>query len=87
MAGSAGVTGITGAFAVVLLYACLAIGPMSILSPILALVAAVIPITIGFVRGARLSGLGYLGLAVGLVAVGVGHLATMAGVGQQEEIA
>ena len=58
-----------GAVALVLLYACLALGPMSILSPILALVAAVIPITIGFVRGERLSGLGYLGLAVGLVAI------------------
>ena len=61
--------GICGAVALVLLYACLALGPMSILSPILALVAAVIPITIGFVRGERLSGLGYLGLAIGLVAI------------------
>ena len=31
--------------------------------------AAVIPITIGFVRGERLSDLGYLGLAIGLVAI------------------
>ena len=61
--------GVCGAAALVLLYACLALGPMSILSPILALVAAVVPITIGFVRGERLSGLGYLGLAVGLVAI------------------
>ena len=61
--------GICGAVALVLLYACLALGPMCILSPILALVAAVIPITIGFVRGERLSGLGYLGLAIGLLAI------------------
>jgi len=61
--------GVCGAVALVLLYACLALGPMSILSPILALVAAVIPISIGFVRGERLSGLGYLGLAIGLVAI------------------
>ena len=61
--------GVCGAVALVLLYACLALGPMSILSPILALVAALIPITIGFVRGERLSGLGYLGLAIGLVAI------------------
>jgi drug/metabolite transporter (DMT)-like permease len=61
--------GACGSVALVLLYACLAIGPMSILSPILALVAAVIPIAIGFVRGERLSSLGYLGLAVGLVAI------------------
>lgn len=61
--------GVCGAVALVLIYACLALGPMSILSPILALVAAVIPITIGFVRGERLSGLGYIGLAIGLVAI------------------
>ncbi|MHC5797857.1 EamA family transporter [Lacisediminihabitans sp. FW035] len=61
--------GVCGAVALVLLYACLAIGPMSILSPILALVAAAIPIAIGFARGERLSGLGYLGLLVGLVAI------------------
>ena len=41
--------GICGAVALALLYACLALGPMSILSPILTLVAAVIPITIGLV--------------------------------------
>jgi drug/metabolite transporter (DMT)-like permease len=64
-----GLAGVCGATALVLLYACLAIGPMSILSPILALVAAVIPIAIGFARGDRLSGLGYLGLAVGLIAI------------------
>ena len=64
-----GIAGVCGAVALVLLYACLAIGPMSILSPILALVAAVIPIAIGFARGERLSGLGYLGLAVGLAAI------------------
>ena len=31
--------------------------------------AGVIPVTIGFVRGERLSDLGYLGLAIGLVAI------------------
>jgi drug/metabolite transporter (DMT)-like permease len=64
-----GLAGLAGAVALGLLYACLALGPMSILSPIMALVAAVIPITVGFVRGERLSALGYLGLAVGLVAI------------------
>ncbi|WP_394769298.1 EamA family transporter [Lacisediminihabitans sp.] len=62
-------TGIAGAAALVLLYACLAIGPMSILSPILALVAAVVPITIDFARGERLSPAGNAGLVVGLVAI------------------
>jgi drug/metabolite transporter (DMT)-like permease len=64
-----GLAGLAGAVALGLLYACLALGPMSILSPIMALVAAVIPITVGFLRGERLSLLGYLGLAIGLVAI------------------
>lgn len=61
--------GAVGALALFLLYACLAIGPMSILAPIMSLVSAVIPMAIAFGRGERLSAAGYLGLAVGLVAV------------------
>ncbi len=67
--GWGALAGVAGAFSLALLYGCLAIGPMSILAPIMALVSAVIPITIAFVRGERLSALGYLGLVVGLVAV------------------
>lgn len=63
------VAGVAGVFALVLLYACLAIGPMSILAPIMALVSAVVPIGIALGRGDRLSPAGYLGLAVGLIAV------------------
>ena len=40
-----GLSGVTGAGAIVLLYACLAIGPMSILSPLTALMAAFVPLT------------------------------------------
>ena len=67
--GWGALAGAAGAVALVLLYACLAIGPMSILSPIMALIAAIVPITVGFVRGERLSIAGYAGLVVGLVAV------------------
>lgn len=63
------IAGLAGVFALALLYGCLAIGPMSILAPIMALVSAVVPIAIAFSRGDRLSPAGYLGLAVGLVAV------------------
>lgn len=63
------VAGVAGAVALALLYGCLAIGPMSILAPIMALVSAAVPVTIAFARGERLSPAGYLGLAVGLVAV------------------
>ncbi|CAN5312916.1 DMT family transporter [soil metagenome] len=62
-------SGLAGALALVLFYACLAIGPMSILAPITALGSALVPILVGFARGERLSVYGYLGLVVGLIAI------------------
>jgi drug/metabolite transporter (DMT)-like permease len=62
-------SGITGALAIVLLYACLAIGPMSILSPLTAVVSAIVPATWGLLQGDRLSTIGYLAIGVALVAV------------------
>lgn len=64
-----GISGVTGAGAIVLLYACLAIGPMSILSPLTAVVSAIVPLTAGLIRGERLEPLGYLALGLALVAV------------------
>ena len=64
-----GLSGVTGAGAIVLLYACLAIGPMSILSPTTAVVSAIVPMTAGLVRGERLEPLGYVALGLALVAV------------------
>jgi drug/metabolite transporter (DMT)-like permease len=64
-----GITGITGALAVVLLYACLAIGPMSILSPLTAVISAVVPVLAGVLRGERLNAFGNIAIAVALVAV------------------
>lgn len=63
-------SGVTGAIAVVLLYACLAIGPMSILSPLTAVVSAIAPMLWGLlVEGETLSPIGYAGLGVALVSV------------------
>ena len=63
-------SGITGAVAIMLLYACLAIGPMTVLSPLTAVVSAVAPIGWGLVvEGETLSWTGYAGLGVALVAV------------------
>ena len=64
-----GITGITGAFAVVLLCACLAIGPMSILSPLTAVISAVVPVLSGVLRGEHLNALGYVAIVVALAAV------------------
>lgn len=59
-----------GIVAIALLYACLAIGPMSILSPLTAVVSAIAPMLWGLlVNGETLSPVGYGGLAVALVAV------------------
>jgi len=64
-----GISGITGAVAITLLYACLAIGPMSILSPLAALVSAFVPLTAGLLRGDRLPLIGYVAIGIALVAV------------------
>lgn len=61
--------GVSGAIALSLLYACLAIGPMSILSPLTAVVSAIVPMTVGLVRGERLGTFGYLALGLALIAV------------------
>jgi drug/metabolite transporter (DMT)-like permease len=62
-------SGVAGAAAIGLLYACLAIGPMSILSPLTAVVSAIVPLTVGLVGGERLGPLGYVALGIALVAV------------------
>jgi drug/metabolite transporter (DMT)-like permease len=64
-----GLSGVTGAIAISLLYACLAIGPMSILSPLTAVVSAVVPMTVGLLGGDRLAPIGYWALGLALVAV------------------
>ena len=64
-----GISGITGALAITLLYACLAIGPMSILSPLTALVSAFVPLLAEVIRGERLSVFGYFAIGLALIAV------------------
>ena len=62
-------SGVAGAAAIGLLYACLAIGPMSILSPLTAVVSAIVPLSVGLARGERLGSVGYVALGIALVAV------------------
>ena len=61
--------GIASAFAMTCLYAALAIGPISILSPLSAVVMAIVPMVIGFAQGDRFSLWGWLALGAILVAV------------------
>lgn len=62
-------SGVAGALAIALLYACLAIGPMSILSPLTAVVSALVPVGVGLARGETFGAWGYVGLGLALVAV------------------
>jgi drug/metabolite transporter (DMT)-like permease len=65
-----GLSGVSGALAIVLLYACLAIGPMSILSPVTAVVSAIVPAGIGiFVRHEHFGVIGYVALSLTFVAI------------------
>lgn len=63
-------SGVAGALAILLLYASLAIGPMSILSPLGALVSAIFPVMWAlFVSHESLAWFGYLALGIGAVAI------------------
>ncbi|GAA5207321.1 EamA family transporter [Microbacterium kyungheense] len=62
--------GVVSVVAIGLLYACLALGPMSILSPLTAVVSAIAPMLWGLlVDGEALAPIGYAGLGLALVAV------------------
>ena len=65
-------SGISGAIGIGLLYACLAVGPMSILSPLTAVVSAIVPLAIGLTGGDRLGTLGYVALGLAIVAFVLG---------------
>ncbi|MFC5721037.1 EamA family transporter [Streptomyces gamaensis] len=62
-------SGVASAAAFALLYRTLAIGPMSVLSPVTALVSAALPVGVGLLQGEHLGMAGLLGLPLALVAV------------------
>jgi hypothetical protein len=61
--------GITGSLAVVLLWTCRAIGPMSSLSPLTAMISVVVPVLPGVIRGERLETLRYVALVAVLASL------------------
>jgi uncharacterized membrane protein len=63
------VGGACGAVGVLLLYAALAVGPMSVLSPLTAVFSAIVPVGVGLVRGIPLSALGIVAVVVAVLAV------------------
>ncbi len=62
-------SGVASALSFPLLYRCLALGPMSVLSPVTALTSAVLPVAVGLLLGERLGAAGAAGVGVALVAV------------------
>jgi drug/metabolite transporter (DMT)-like permease len=62
-------SGVASAAAFALLYKTLAIGPMSVLSPITALVSAALPVAVGLASGDSLSALAVAGIVLALIAV------------------
>jgi drug/metabolite transporter (DMT)-like permease len=62
-------SGLASAAAFALLYRTLAIGPMSVLSPVTALVSAALPVTVGLLDGERLSGPAVGGMMLAFVAI------------------
>ncbi|PZE24007.1 EamA/RhaT family transporter [Curtobacterium sp. MCBD17_028] len=63
------VAGIAGSVGVLLLYAALAIGPMSVLSPVTSVFAAVVPVVVGVVAGVRLGPVAIAAIIAAVVAV------------------
>lgn len=72
------VAGVAGVGGIALLYYVLAIGPMGVMSPLVAVVSAVLPVCVGLVRGERpgvaaFAGMALAVLAIVLVSVEPGH--------------
>jgi drug/metabolite transporter (DMT)-like permease len=64
-----GAAGLASAAASALLYRSLALGPMSVLSPVTAVVSAALPVVAGLAAGERLTGAGACGVAIAVIAV------------------
>jgi len=63
--------GLFGGIGVALLYRRLAVGPMHVVAPLTAITSAVVPTIWGTATGERLSFAAWIGLAVGLLAIGL----------------
>jgi uncharacterized membrane protein len=64
-----GLAGLAGSLGVVLLYTALAIGPMSVLSPVTSVFSALVPIAVAVLTGSRLAPLTIVAIAAAVLAV------------------
>jgi len=67
--GSAAAAGLFGAGGLILLYRGLAVGTMSVVAPISAIMTAVVPVTWGLITGERPSAVATIGIPVAIVAI------------------
>jgi drug/metabolite transporter (DMT)-like permease len=63
------VAGVVGLLGVVLLYRGLAIGPMSVVAPLTAVLSALVPVAVGTIRGERPGTLAVIGVAMAIPAM------------------
>jgi uncharacterized membrane protein len=63
--------GVTGSIGVALLYKGLAIGPMSVVAPVTAVCAVIVPLIVGLLQGEAIAAGAALGVVVAIVAVGL----------------
>jgi drug/metabolite transporter (DMT)-like permease len=80
-------SGVASAAAFALLYRTLAMGPMSVLSPVTALVSAALPVSVALVSGEHLGTVAVLGIALALTAVVIVSGATNARGGRPSQTA
>jgi uncharacterized membrane protein len=69
--GWGAVAGLTAGMGIMLLYRSLAMGPMNVAAPTAAVVATIVPVTTGLILGERPGTLALIGVACGIVAVGM----------------
>lgn len=63
--------GLTGSIGVALLYKALAIGPMSVVAPVTAVCAVIVPLVVGLVQGDSIAAAAAIGVAVAIAAIGL----------------
>jgi uncharacterized membrane protein len=61
--------GCAGVVGVLVMYSLMAIAPMNIISPVTAVLAAIVPVVVGVVLGERPSSLAWIGMVLGILAV------------------
>jgi len=69
--GFGALAGLTGSIGVALLYKALAIGPMSVVAPVTAVCAVIVPLVVGVVQGDEIAAAAAIGVAMAMVAVGL----------------